>query len=178
MHMTGQCQTVVVMRIGIIADTHDRRGTVEAAVDRFNQEGVEYVLHAGDYVAPFVVDWLSSLKCPLVGVFGNNDGDRNLLTERFNKHENLDIRGDFARLELDGVEIALIHGHQRELLSVLIDTQGFDFVVHGHSHRGGCTQEGRTRIINPGEACGYLTGCPTVAVLETETGRSEMVVLE
>lgn len=166
------------MRIGIISDTHDRRGTIETAVERFNQAGVEYVLHAGDYIAPFVVSWLSRLECPLVGVFGNNDGDRSLLLERFDEHDHLELRGDFARLELDGAAIALLHGHQRELLTALIDTQGFDYVVHGHSHRAGWSEQGRTRVINPGEGCGYLTGRPTAALLETRAGTCEVVVLE
>lgn len=166
------------MRIGIISDTHDRRGMVDAAVERFNQEGVECVLHAGDFVSPFVVSWLSRLESPLVGVFGNNDGDRTLLQERFAEYDHLDLRGDFARLELSGARIALLHGHQRDLLAALIETGWFDYVVHGHSHRAGCSGQGRTRVVNPGEACGYLTGRSTVGILETEGGAWEVVALE
>ena len=56
------------MRIGIISDTHDRQRRVEAAVERFNRADLDLVLHAGDYVSPFVVPWLAALSAPLVGV--------------------------------------------------------------------------------------------------------------
>jgi len=166
------------MRIGIISDTHDRRGTIETAVDRFNAERVGLVLHAGDFVAPFVVSWLAGLSAPLVGVFGNNDGDRSLLARRFGEHDHLDLRGDFARIDTDGSVITLLHGHQQELLDALVASQGFDYVVHGHSHRAGAVRRGRTLVVNPGEGCGYLTGRPTAAILDTAIGAVEEVALE
>ncbi|MFB0523130.1 MAG: metallophosphoesterase family protein, partial [Candidatus Bathyarchaeia archaeon] len=43
------------MRIGVIADTHDRLPFIDRAVQKLNEEKVGLVLHAGDYIAPFVV---------------------------------------------------------------------------------------------------------------------------
>ncbi len=40
------------MLIGLMADTHDNIHLIDRAVERFNEEGVELVLHAGDYVSP------------------------------------------------------------------------------------------------------------------------------
>ncbi len=71
------------MIVGIIADTHDRLPLLDKAVKRLNEEKVELVLHAGDYVAPFVVPHFKPLKARLIGVFGNNDGDKELLKKRF-----------------------------------------------------------------------------------------------
>lgn len=165
------------MRIGLISDTHDRQRRVEAAVARFNAAGVGLVLHAGDYVSPFVVPWLAALEAPLVGVLGNNDGDRALLAERFAEFERLDLRGDFAKVEAGGATIALLHGHQRELLDALVASQGFDFVVRGHSHRTGVERHGRTLVVNPGTASGILAPDPTAAILDTARGEVEVLVL-
>jgi putative phosphoesterase len=165
------------MRIGIISDTHDRQRQVEAAVERFNRADLGLVLHAGDYVSPFVVPWLGKLSAPLTGIFGNNDGDRALLAERFAEHDRFDLRGDFARIEADGVVIALLHGHQRELLDALVASQGFDYVVRGHSHRAGTERHGQTLVINPGTASGILAQDPTAAILDTATGDVELLVL-
>jgi putative phosphoesterase len=165
------------MRIGIISDSHDRQRRVEAGVERFNRSDLDLVLHAGDYVSPFVVSWLAALTVPLVGVLGNNDGDRPLLAERFAEHDHLDLRGDFARLEVDGAVIALLHGHQRELLEALVLSQGFDYVVRGHSHRHGTERHGRTLVVNPGTASGILAADPTAAILDPGTGAVEMLVL-
>lgn len=165
------------MRIGIISDTHDRQRRIEAVVERFNRAALDLVLHAGDYVSPFVVPWLAALSAPLVGVLGNNDGDHALLAERFAERDRFDLRGDFARIETDGAVIALLHGHQRELLDALVASQGFDYVVRGHSHRAGTERHGRTLVVNPGTASGILAEDPTAAILDTATGAVDLLVL-
>lgn len=43
------------MRIGILSDTHDYLEMVDAAVGQLNRERVDLVLHAGDYISPFVI---------------------------------------------------------------------------------------------------------------------------
>ena len=165
------------MRIGIISDTHDRQRRVEAAVERFNRADLDLVLHAGDYVSPFVVPWLAALAAPLVGVLGNNDGDRALLARRFAEHDGLELRGDFARIEAGGAVIALLHGHQYELVDALVASQGFDYVVRGHSHRAETVRNGSTLVVNPGTASGILARDPTAAILDTATGGVEVLVL-
>ncbi|HIH04502.1 MAG TPA: metallophosphoesterase [Methanoregulaceae archaeon] len=165
------------MRIGIISDTHDRQRRIEAAVDRLNRADLDLVLHAGDYVSPFVVPWLAALSAPLVGVLGNNDGDHALLAQRFTEYDRFDLRGDFARVEAEGAVIALLHGHQRELLDALVASQGFDYVVRGHSHRAGTERHGRTLVVNPGTVSGILAEHPTFAILDTAAGEVEVLVL-
>jgi hypothetical protein len=54
--------------IGLMADTHDNLPMVDKAVHRFNEENVGLVLHAGDYVAPFVIPRLKALKARFIGV--------------------------------------------------------------------------------------------------------------
>lgn len=165
------------MLIGIMADTHDNLPLVEKAVQRLNEENVDLVLHAGDYVAGFVIPKFKELHAKLIGVFGNNDGDRELLKKRFSENPNLDMRGNFAEVLADGLRIALLHGNDRELLKALIESQGFDVVVHGHSHLAEAYRKGKTQVINPGEVCGYLTGKPTIALLDTvkrETRQAEL----
>jgi putative phosphoesterase len=156
------------MLVGLMADTHDRLPMVEKAVKRFNEEGVELVLHAGDYVAPFVIPRFKELKAKLIGVFGNNDGDRELLKERFSEHEGMELRGNFAEIYVDNVKIALLHGSEEELLRALISSQNFDVVVHGHTHKAEAYKKGKTLVVNPGEVCGYITGKSTIAFLDTE----------
>ena len=60
------------MRIGVLSDTHDHLGYLRRAVDALCDLQVELVLHAGDYVAPFVVNELQRLPCQVLGIFGNN----------------------------------------------------------------------------------------------------------
>jgi len=140
---------------------------VEKAVKRLNGENVGLVLHAGDYVAPFVVPKFKDLKARLIGVFGNNDGDRELLKKRFNENKGLEMRGNFAEIIIDGLRVALLHGHEEELLKALVESEGFDVVVHGHTHKVEVYKKGRTLVVNPGEVCGYLSGKSTIALFDT-----------
>ncbi len=163
------------MLIGVISDTHDNLPMVEKAVKRLNDEKVDLVLHAGDYVAPFVIPKFKALNAKLVGVFGNNDGDHELLKKRFSETQNCTIRGRFAEIDADGFKIALLHGDETELLDALVNCGGFDAVIHGHVHSIGVSKKGKTLIINPGEVCGYLSGKSTMALLDTAKREARIV---
>jgi len=163
------------MLIGLISDTHDNLPAVERAVKRLNEEHVALVLHAGDYVAPFVISRFKQLRARLIGVFGNNDGDHELLRKRFGETRNCEVRGLFAEVKVDAFKIALLHGDDSELLNSLIGCECFDAVVHGHAHSTGVQSRGKTLIINPGEVCGYLTGNSTIALLDTEKREARIV---
>jgi hypothetical protein len=129
-------------------------------------------------VAPFVIPKFKELKAKLIGVFGNNDGDRELLKKRFNEYEGLEMRGNFAEIFVDGLKIALLHGNEEELLKALIDSESFDVVVYGHTHKAEVYKKGKTLIVNPGEVCGYLTGKSTIALLDTDRREAEIVELQ
>jgi putative phosphoesterase len=165
------------MLVGLISDTHDNLPMVEKAVKRLNEEKVELVLHAGDYVAPFVIPKFKDLQAKLIGVFGNNDGDHELLKKRFNENKNLEMHGGFAAIKVDNLKIALLHGNEEELLKALIDSESFDVIVHGHMHKADVYRKGKTLIVNPGEVCGYLTGKPTIGLLDTVKREVKIVEL-
>jgi len=150
---------------------------IERAVSRLNLEKVALVLHAGDYVAPFVIQKFKALNCKLIGVFGNNDGDHELLRKRFSETENCTIRGRFAEINAEGFLIALLHGDETELLNAVATHGGFNAVVHGHSHANVSMNMGKTLVINPGEVCGYLTGKSTLALLDTSRREAKIVNL-
>jgi putative phosphoesterase len=165
------------MLIGVISDTHDNMPMVEKAVKKLNEENVALVLHAGDYVSPFVIPKFKALNAKLIGVFGNNDGDREFLKKRFSECPNCEIRGGFAEINAEGFKIALLHGDETELLNALINCESFDAVIHGHVHNVGVRKKGKTLIVNPGEVCGYLSGKSTIALLDTEKREARTVGL-
>jgi hypothetical protein len=164
------------MLIGAISDTHDNLPQVEKAVKYLNDQKVGLVLHAGDYVAGFVIPKFKQLNCKLIGIFGNNDGDHELLKKRFSETTNCTIHDRFAQVEVEGYRIALLHGDETELLNVIIDSGYFDAVIHGHSHNKSIEKKGKTLAINPGELCGYLTGKSTLALLDTV--KQEVKIIE
>jgi len=172
------------MLVGILSDTHDHLPLVDKAVKKLIDEKVELVLHAGDYVSPFVIPHFKPFKGKFIGVFGNNDGDHEFLKRRFAEF-GLEIRGYFAEVKIDGLRIALLHGGEpggppgpSELLKSLISADCYDVIIHGHVHEAKAYKKGRTLIINPGEVCGYLTEKPSIALLDTKTRKVKIVTLE
>lgn len=163
------------MLVGIMADTHDEIVQTEKAVSRFNCEGVEHVLHAGDLVSPFMFSTLQDLEAPLTGVFGNNDGDRALLARKSAASTMLKIGGTFARLDLGGMRIAILHGDDLGLLETLSSCSSLDLLVYGHTHRPEVRWQGTLLVVNPGEVFGHLTGKSTIALVDTGKRDAEIV---
>ena len=166
----------MLLIIGIMSDTHDRLPFIDRAVERMNTEKVDLVLHAGDYISPFVVSHFKPLKARLIGVFGNNDAELERLNRLFTEGGNR-VKGKFTEVRIKGKRIALLHGDEEELLKSIIDCGYYDIVVYGHTHKSTIRREGDTLVINPGEVCGYLSGRSTIAKLDTETMEAEIIIL-
>jgi len=160
--------------IGLISDTHDNLQAIAEAVKIFNSKRVGLVLHAGDYVAPFTYSAYRALGCRLVGVYGNVDGDRGLLRERFSSL-GFKVESEFEELEVDGVRIALLHGVHPQIVEALALSGKYHVVVHGHTHVKRAERVGGALVVNPGEACGYLYGVRSVALLDTATLKVEFI---
>lgn len=150
------------MKIGLIADTHDRLEKIDKAVAFFNSSKLDLVIHAGDFVAPFTVRCFADLKYPMVGIFGNNDGEKKGLIKAFKEiakiHEPPYIFKDKKR--------SIIVVHMDEDLSVLLEKH--DIVVYAHTHQYEIKKEKNKLLVNPGECCGYLSGMSSVAILDTD----------
>lgn len=160
------------MKIGVIADTHDNLPKIGRAVELFNRAKVGLVLHAGDFVSPFTSREFGKLRAKLVGVFGNNDGDRPYLLKRF--AEIGELHDGCHELELAGRKIALLH--KPDLLEALLSSGRYDLIVYGHTHKIEL-REGSPLVLNPGEAGGWTSGRPTAAIVDLATLRAQIIEL-
>lgn len=166
------------MLIGLIADTHDNLPKIKEAVRIFNERKVEVVLHAGDYIAPFSLGPLEELRCPYLGVFGNNDGEKDGLSQRSKGA----IRNSPRELELDDRKIILLHDLQMlkikskdEPSPFAKELGGYDLIVYGHTHKVDVAEKDGRLVINPGECGGWLTGEPTIAIVDLKKSRAEII---
>lgn len=155
------------MKIGILSDSHDNLPKIEKAVKLFNKNKVGFVLHAGDFIAPFTIPKLKLLSCDWRGVFGNNDGERNgLLGISEGK-----IQEGPLRVELDKKRIILVH----DINKIEIKKEDVDLVIFGHTHKQEVKKSDSKFIINPGECGGWLTGKSTVAIVDLNTLSSRTI---
>ncbi|MWV41813.1 metallophosphoesterase [Natrialba sp. INN-245] len=155
------------MNIGIISDTHDNVDAAERAAEIFAEEGVEIVVHCGDFIAPPLLSALEGFE--VHGVLGNNDGEISGLEAAFDDlGSESELHGRFASLEFDGLSVAVLHGESKAEVEALADAETYDVVCYGHHHERERTERGRTTVLNPG---GQFPTIPddhrTVAILDT-----------
>jgi uncharacterized protein len=150
------------MKIGIMSDSHDHLTAITRAVRIFNEKNVEFVIHAGDFVAPFSLTPLENLRCPWIGVFGNNDGEQQGLTQKSKGR----IQVPPYHLNLDGKKVVVLHDLTSSMRAEIVRS-GAGIVIFGHTHKPSIEREGQVLFINPGELCGWLSDRRTVALLDT-----------
>ncbi len=156
------------MKIGVVADSHDNIPMIEKAVEVFNARKVDYVLHAGDLVAPFAVKEFLKAEARLIGVFGNNDGEKTGIRMLCS-----DIYNPPYSIVLDGKKILITHDINN-LKQELKDAS--DIIIFGHTHKPEIGK-GSPLYINPGECGGWVKGKSTVSILDLKLLEAEIITL-
>lgn len=163
------------MKVGVLADTHDRLPAIREFVKRFQAAGVDIVLHAGDFCSPFALDPFLATQMPLAGVFGRNDGDIEGLRAAAHGGVGIELFESPHSYRLGSHSVLLVHDitdvQQRSIAS-------HAFVFHGSLHQQEMKTRQDTLILNPGEACGWLHGSPTAAIVDLDSKHAEFIKLD
>jgi uncharacterized protein len=132
--------------IGIISDTHDNVPNILKAVAIFKKNKVEFVIHCGDIISPATVKFFEGLKMRFV--FGNCDGDRSRIEEKVKEFSWLHY-GRIMELKVKGKTIGVFHGDDL-LINDKMMNKGYDYYVHGHTHKPEDKKLEKTRMLCPG----------------------------
>jgi uncharacterized protein len=160
------------MKVGLMADSHDRLPAIKDLLDKMVERGVSLVMHAGDYCAPFALQPFVDANIALLGIFGRNDGDPEGLKAIAARGVGMELYESPHSFEVAGQRILIVHD-LGEVNRRSIDQHRY--VVHGFTHKQETITRGDAVIINPGEACGWLTGNCTAAILDLETSEVEIL---
>jgi putative phosphoesterase len=152
------------MRLGILADTHDRLTRTQSAVELLRSQGAELLIHCGDLTGPEIVPICAVLPCYFV--FGNNDADDVLTLQKAMSDAGAVCLEWGGEVTLAGKRIAVVHGHMHSDVRRLLVARP-DYLLSGHSHIRGDWREGPTRRINPGAL--HRADEYTVALLDLAT---------
>lgn len=188
------------MRIIILSDTHDNMIVVNELIKVIEREKPNYVFHLGDIISPFVIKTLNRSESRIIGVFGNNEGDKTTILE-FADPQIISFEEQPRIIELEGVRFLLFHGFRTKQMTRIIiysvaRTGEFKYILYGHTHEldikvfndsiirdltEQLREEGKielpkfeTLVINPGEAGGWLTGESTYLILDTNKRTLEL----
>lgn len=161
-----------IKKLGIMSDSHDNLPKIRRAVELFNRENVDFVIHAGDIVSPFTAREMKKLKCPFELVLGNNDGEHLGLFKVYDGH----VHNPPFEIQMNDRKVLVIH--DGTILERAIDFQDCDIIICGHNHIAEIrkTENGVT-IINPGETGGWLHGKSTVAIYNFKTEECQIYEL-
>jgi len=157
------------MMIGIMSDSHgDIKRTVKS-IAALKPYSPVHIIHCGDIGSQSVLIELATgfldPAIPVTCVLGNVD----MWESDFDTPwPHVRVSGRFARLEIGGKTIAVIHGDNERRLIESIDSQEFNYIFTGHTHEQADVVEGKTRIINPGAL--HRSREPSCAVLNLATG--------
>ncbi len=170
------------MLIAVISDTHDHQDNILKAVSIMNERNVDVLIHCGDYCSPFTRRWFDNLnqtiKNNFFGVFGNNDGDQVFLRKNLGQICKFVENGHELVKEFDGKKLIASHMPKPETIDSLARSGTFDIVLSGHTHSiVNKKLDINVLVLNPGEACGYLTGKGTFAVIDTNKLEAEIIYL-
>ena len=151
------------MLIGVVSDTHNRVDHVKEIVNIFNEYEVELVIHTGDITNSQTLQYFQKLKCPLKGVFGNNDLNE-IGLEEICLENNFDFKLPPYVISLENKKIAIFH--EPDLIcSILEEQKDIDLVLHGHTHRYRNEDIEGVKYFNPGECAGSLKGKNSIGIV-------------
>jgi len=149
--------------IGFLSDSHGEWLRTRLAIELLKGRECERIVHLGDVETHEVLDELAGNNVTLV--FGNCDYVLRLL--EYAVTLDIDIQDPAGTLQVDGISIAFLHGHDFTQYKTFVEDEEIDIIAHGHSHEIRDEIVENTRCINPGAL--HRAQRYTVAVLDTKT---------
>lgn len=156
-----------------MSDSHGRHNAVRRALARFDELGVQEIIHCGDVGGMSVFDELAGRKVSFV--WGNTDEPDQALIA-YIVSIGLALPGTLPlRLSLDGKQLAVFHGHESNF-DAAVSHLAVDYILHGHTHVPRNETIRDRRIINPGAL--HRAPRKTVATLDVSGGRVDFHAID
>ena len=141
------------MILAVMSDTHDNIWNLRKTLMLVKEHRAEAIIHCGDFIAPFMLKELNQANIPVHGVFGNNDGDKFLLTKlSLTSLSHITLYDPVGELNLEHFKVAFTH--YKAVAEGLAATGRFDLVCFGHTHEASLDNVGGAVLLNPGEVLG------------------------
>lgn len=128
------------MKIGVLSDSHQKPSYQKEAIEYLKNQGVNYLIHAGDLCIEENLLSLEESKLPYVAVFGNNDSSLLGLSDKYN------IKKEPYYFKIKETTFKLMH-------LPFYMTGDSDIVISGHTHEFAQEFNNNTLFLNPGEIC-------------------------
>ncbi len=141
------------MKIGLLSDTHTKKGRSQRAIDHLKANGAEFLIHAGDIVKPEMLEQLKASGLRYIAVYGNNDAHLHEYHDKYN------LVQEPHYFKLADTQCKLMH------LPFYMNADA-EVVLFGHTHIFECDFKNKTLFLNPGEACARDKPFSSCAILD------------
>ena len=129
------------MKVGILSDSHLKSDYTKEVIDFLKEQGVQYLVHAGDLCIEKNLELLKESNLPYISVFGNNDQQLLSLANKYN------IKQEPYFFKIKELKFKLMH------MPYYLNADDSDIVVFGHTHIFESEYKNKTLFVNPGEVC-------------------------
>lgn len=151
------------MKIAIMSDSHGNLANFKKIAQWLNKKNIKLILHCGDINSQEIIDEAkNNFKGEIKFVRGNADYDLENLPES---------------MELKIENKKIFFAHFPDIAKKTAESENYDLVFYGHTHRAWEEKINNCRLINPGESAGQFYK-PTFAVYDTATDLLELKILE
>ncbi|GBD34256.1 hypothetical protein HRbin34_00585 [bacterium HR34] len=156
------------MNFAVISDTHSNWQNTQKAINVIKEKKIKIILHCGDIEGPEFLDKIDSIleNIKMLAVLGNVDegkfSDNDLIKARF---KNIELEKEIFRTKIGDKKIAFCHFP--DIAKNLAETQKYDFVFHGHTHKPWIESIGKTILLCPGNVAGIFYQ-PTLTIFKQE----------
>ncbi len=164
------------MKIAIISDTHDNVANLKKAVDLIKKEKIKLIIHCGDIFHPQTLkEGLNNFQGKIYIIFSRADADFSEIPENsFKELPKSKVWEEFGEIKIDGKKIAFCHFP--EIARDLANSQKYDLVFYGHTHKPWEEKIGKTELVNPGNLAGLFYRA-TFAIYDTKINKLELKIL-
>jgi len=136
------------MKIGVLSDTHDNLTNLLYVLNFYRDAGIETVIHCGDLTGHDMVSHFEGFRVILT--IGNMDHTTGTIKKRLEKMREDNFVGAVFKGKLDGVPVAVTHGHIEGKVMELVREGGIKWLFHGHTHEKRDEVIRGVHIVNPG----------------------------
>jgi putative phosphoesterase len=161
------------MKIGILSDTHNNIEVTQKAIGIFAVPRVDCIVHAGDITSPRMLRLFEGHRCKFV--LGNGDIDVEDLNAESQRLGFGSIEESYV-FEAGDKKIIVFHGYNVPQFRMALASGEYSYIIKGHTHFFENYVSNRSRVINPGSL--YGADEFSVAILDTESGRVQRIVVE
>lgn len=166
------------MKIAIISDVHNNITNIKKVLDFCEREKIKTIICCGDLASQETLYFVTkNFSGVFYYTFGNMDDEYLREFEHVSEYENVKMFPKFGEATFGGsaskkYNVAFVH--YPNIAKKLAESERYDFVFYGHTHKPWEETINNCKMLNPGNVAGEIYP-PTFAVWETGNNKFELI---